>query len=37
MGELLAIEDTEAEDDYISDNFEKKKEGLYDICGMYSV
>ena len=24
MGELLAIEDVEAEDDYISDNFEKK-------------
>lgn len=28
MGDLLAIEDVEAEDDYISDNFEKKERVL---------
>lgn len=38
MGELLAIEDTEAEDDYISDNFEKKRKGftIYAVCTVFS-
>lgn len=38
MGELLAIEDTEAEDDYISDNFEKKRKGftVYAVCTVFS-
>ena len=38
MGELLAIEDVEAEDDYISDNFEKKRKGftVYAVCTVFS-
>lgn len=38
MGKLLAIEDTEAEDDYISDNFEKKRKGftIYAVCTVVS-
>lgn len=38
MGKLLAIEDTEAADDYISDNFEKRKKGftIYAVCTVFS-
>ena len=38
MGKLLAIEDTEVEDDYISDNFEKKRKGftIYAVCTVFS-
>ena len=38
IGKLLAIEDTEAEDDYISDNFEKRKKGftIYAVCTVFS-